>query len=142
LCKKQNFRRPLSKAAVKRLNPEFLSVCSGRQQRDEGKTSTIIWECIQSLPFQGASNALVLVAIRAQQEGGSIGMWGNWKVGTYKNFWSQNKTTLILIHVVNLKKVIYKGTKIGVVLFWDQTFLFWASPPCQGIRTLQPGVSQ
>ena len=44
---------------------------------------------------------------------------------------------LILIHVIDLKKVICTDTKIGVVLFLAQFFLFWASPPCQGIRTLQ-----
>ena len=43
-------------------------------------------------------------------------------------------TTLILIHVIDLKKVIYEGTKIGMVLFSALTFLFWASPPCQDIH--------
>ena len=35
---------------------------------------------------------------------------------------------LILIYVIDLKNEIYKGTKIGVVLFCPQKFLFWASP--------------
>ena len=57
------------------------------------------------------------MAIRARQEGAGIEMCGHGKVGTYKNFKSENNTTLILIHVIDLKKVIYKGTKISVVLF-------------------------
>jgi hypothetical protein len=57
------------------------------------------------------------MAIRARQEGARIGMCGNSKVGTYKNLKSKNNTTLILVHVIDHKKVIYKGTKIGVVSF-------------------------
>jgi hypothetical protein len=63
--------------------------------------------------FQGASNALVLMAIRARQEGASIGMCGHRKVKNLK----VKIIPRILIHVIDLKKVIYKGTKIDVALF-------------------------
>jgi hypothetical protein len=64
-------------------------------------------------------------------------MCGNGKVSLYKNFSGKNKPPLILIYVIDLKKVAYKGTEIRGGLFLPEKFLFWASPPYQGIRTLR-----
>ena len=46
---------------------------------------------------------------------------------TLKVTW--NNTTLILMHVIDLKKVIYKGTKSGVVLFFSlKVFILGLAP--------------